>query len=927
MDSDVHVVKVPLSTIGWKGEHLRNLERHVNSVHDWVKYAGQLGRYILLREFEINQQFNETSRGPLPFQPQNIATALRNGHFSLQMFFRECLLALSTADLQTIRDGKRIIARNTVRRYVDDFKQLFARFEDFNISTASQTAEYEATRMAASYDTAIKNNFARALGGVVNTLLNAHERVEQIEDEMARMPEEVIRNAREAQVWGPARILKESLWSLRSFDVMPSAQTVAVRALLQPFFTAYGGNFSMDSADVFTDIENNALRHLCGYYALSKILEDNGHPQFQAFPLRTGWIPRYTMVDTIVLHANVLMLPGRPPKNNMKTWARVVNLGCKQFRIRNRLSFEGTIITNGVTGCIVKAVEKSTRFNRPTRKRSSNKDDGIPMLQNMSQQDIEDLPGPLVAMDPGFRQIVYGCSADSTRAVPKTMRITAALRQEMLKTHIYDKIRARVKPVAVTEAETTLGMFQNTTMDVATFCEYIQVHCEVEPTLKEFYSNTRVEEPEHIRRQRIAKKQLQHQRNQDQWWDHEQRSQNEQICERNIQQRQWEARSQQQTQQQALRHRLELQDMNARHERQNRRLQQPPQQLQPHQQEEQQQWLGQQQLDREQLHLEQGYEALHEIERHRELQDRQDSWRLQRNQYSQEHQQQYKRGRDQQRHERRVHQQLQQLRTDGQRKQLENRKKQSFEQFIEDMEEIPGTTFEELEQGYMVRHNRREQRRPHRRQRRRRQAALRSNQTVCREDPEPPPLHRKLQQSAYMNKKRYEHYFAQLIRLTFGLNPTLLLGNWSARNMRGQAPTPGVGLRRMLLSFGFRVIHIDEYLTSTMCPYCGTGQLEKFLLAKNPRPRSREERPTITSHALLRCNSVQCIGRVAADGPIPSRPRCMNRDLAAAMNFLHIANSLKANGVVPERFRRGNHAGGGQAAAPNRRPARRRRRN
>ncbi|KAJ2794957.1 hypothetical protein H4R20_006050, partial [Coemansia guatemalensis] len=210
-------------------------------------------------------------------------------------------------------------------------------------------------------------------------------------------------------------------------------------------------------------------------------------------------------------------------------------------------------------------------------------DDGIPMLQNMSQQDIEDLPGPLVAMDPGFRQIVYGCSADSTCAVPKMMQIMAALRQEMLKTRIYDKICACVKPAAVTDVEATLGMVPNTTMDVATFCDYIQVHCEVEPTLKEFYSNTRVEEPEHIRQQHIAKKQLQHQQNQDQWWNREQWSQNEQINGRNIQQKQWEARSQQQTQQQALRHQLELQDMSARHGRQNRRLQQPPQQLQPHQ--------------------------------------------------------------------------------------------------------------------------------------------------------------------------------------------------------------------------------------------------------------------------------------------------------------------------------------------------------
>ncbi|KAJ2661059.1 hypothetical protein IWW48_002614 [Coemansia sp. RSA 1200] len=98
------------------------------------------------------------------------------------------------------------------------------------------------------------------------------------------------------------------------------------------------------------------------------------------------------------------------------------------------------------------------------------------------------------------------------------------------------------------------------------------------------------------------------------------------------------------------------------------------------------------------------------------------------------------------------------------------------------------------------------------------------------------PLHRKLQQSAYMNKKKFELHTAQLIRRTFGLNPTLVLGDCSARNVRWHAPIPGVGMRRMLVKLGFRLLHIDEYLTSTMCPYRETGKLKKFLQVDNPRP-------------------------------------------------------------------------------------------
>ncbi|KAJ2606244.1 hypothetical protein EV177_005955 [Coemansia sp. RSA 1804] len=91
-----------------------------------------------------------------------------------------------------------------------------------------------------------------------------------------------------------------------------------------------------------------------------------------------------------------------------------------------------------------------------------------------------------------------------------------------------------------------------------------------------------------------------------------------------------------------------------------------------------------------------------------------------------------------------------------------------------------------------------------------------------------------------------------------------------------------------------------------MCPYCETGKLEKFLKVGNPRPHCRGVRPVIMSHAVLRCENVTCIGRVAYRQSDLMHPRCLNRDLAAAMNFRHIANGLQQNGAVPERFQRGN---------------------
>ncbi|KAJ2658139.1 hypothetical protein IWW48_004160, partial [Coemansia sp. RSA 1200] len=146
------------------------------------------------------------------------------------------------------------------------------------------------------------------------------------------------------------------------------------------------------------------------------------------------------------------------------------------------------------------------------------------------------------------------------------------------------------------------------------------------------------------------------------------------------------------------------------------------------------------------------------------------------------------------------------------------------------------------------------------------------------------------------------------LRQKFGMNPTLVLGDWSATNVCWHAPIPGVGMRRMLVKLGFRLLHIDEDLTSTMCPYCETSKLKKFLKVDNPRPHRRDVWPVITSHAVLRCENVTCIGRVADGQSDLMHQRCLNRDLAAAMNFRHIANDLQQNGAVPERLQRRNRA-------------------
>ncbi|KAJ2664053.1 hypothetical protein IWW48_001065 [Coemansia sp. RSA 1200] len=282
-----------------------------------------------------------------------------------------------------------------------------------------------------------------------------------------------------------------------------------------------------------------------------------------------------------------------------------------------------------------------------------------------------------------------------------------------------------------------------------------------------------------------------------------------------------------------------------------------------------------------------------ESQRRANQQRKQEFRRWRQHRYWQQQQRQYRRDWRQQRRMR--YNELDAKRVSGYVRQTQNEKRQ--------LQLLRDTRGPDPEGQCMIRHRRQQQRQ---KRRQRHQAERVAYKTEHKKNPPQQPLHRKLQQSAFMNTKKMWSNLAKNLRKKFGMNPTLVLGDWSATNVRWHAPIPGVGMRRMLVKLGFRLLHIDEYLTSTMCPYCETGKLKKFLQVGNPRPHRRGVRPVIASHAVLRCENVTCIGRVADGQSDLMHPRCLNRDLAAAMNFRHIANGLQQNGAVPERFQRSN---------------------
>ncbi|KAJ1720076.1 hypothetical protein LPJ61_006211, partial [Coemansia biformis] len=170
------------------------------------------------------------------------------------------------------------------------------------------------------------------------------------------------------------------------------------------------------------------------------------------------------------------------------------------------------------------------------------------------------------------------------------------------------------------------------------------------------------------------------------------------------------------------------------------------------------------------------------------------------------------------------------------------------------------------------------------------------------------PLHRKLRLLAYIYTERANARLVRSLRDKFGDNMVGIMGDWSAPYRCFQEPIRGKGMRKMLRRHGLPVYLLNEHKTSSICPECCTGDLEKFLEVDNPRKWRRHEHPKVICHGLLKCTNRDPAAHKDKRGKPLKGARCWNRDMAAALNFAHILRSVRATGQVPERFRRARPA-------------------
>ncbi|KAJ3243613.1 hypothetical protein HDU78_000299 [Chytriomyces hyalinus] len=128
--------------------------------------------------------------------------------------------------------------------------------------------------------------------------------------------------------------------------------------------------------------------------------------------------------------------------------------------------------------------------------------------------------------------------------------------------------------------------------------------------------------------------------------------------------------------------------------------------------------------------------------------------------------------------------------------------------------------------------------------------------------------HRRCKYRAQLGVRSSESKLANNIQSKFKDGDRKLVlcwGNWGrTTNLKNQAPTPGVGIRRIMARY-FKTATVDERYTSSVCPHCDSD-------VGHPLSRPTPDGGTREIHHLLRCKNETC-------------SRWWQRDVMALANF------------------------------------------
>ncbi|KAJ2708582.1 hypothetical protein H4R19_004678 [Coemansia spiralis] len=139
-------------------------------------------------------------------------------------------------------------------------------------------------------------------------------------------------------------------------SVLNAATREALRPLEAVFATYPLDRVFVDN-DVKADLQLHPEHHLKAFYVLVGVLQRhrNNCCTPQCFPLRRGWVPAHTHIDTQILKRDIFNEPGNCSSKEFKMWwDRAVNLKHRAFKPSSDKSFSWLIDMDGITVSILK---------------------------------------------------------------------------------------------------------------------------------------------------------------------------------------------------------------------------------------------------------------------------------------------------------------------------------------------------------------------------------------------------------------------------------------------------------------------------------------------------------------------------------------------------------------------------------------------
>lgn len=251
-------------------------------------------------------------------------------------------------------------------------------------------------------------------------------------------------------------------------------------------------NYNKDS--IKYDIKSNPMDYFSCMFKLLKFTELCKGDKYNLFPLKNSVIPRHIKLDTTTI-INLFMecdksyYKNNIAKENTNIWEKFFKLNKKVFRKRG-YKFNDSIVTDGVSCCILFVKEKYYKKTIPKSKKNKNNEQYIDELEEEEYERLKNKN--IIAIDPNKGDLLY-CVDDVVKE-RNHLRYTQDQRRKETKIKKYKKIREKyesenkIDGKTISELESELSKYDRTTLNMSEYIEYLREKNKINKKVWKYYN-------------------------------------------------------------------------------------------------------------------------------------------------------------------------------------------------------------------------------------------------------------------------------------------------------------------------------------------------------------------------------------------------------------------------------------------------------